>query len=456
MKNKKNMGSFATAKLQAKRRSLLAIIAMVAVIGFSFAACDNGNGGGPGNNPGSSPQTVTYTGVSGDTTYTLRITENTARYAAQSGDAYRLTVGTKRSTGTVETVSGGTLTLKPSNAATTFTATVSGSSLTALNGTITYTDTTEAPAPGALTTGGGGGSPFDGTWTSEEDATDIITITNGKNWTRTKGDAKTGTLDFDNASDSDRPNILDSDGENIGDAFIEGGYLAWTVSGNWTVRFVKGSGGSFVAVTNITGVPTTATVGTALTLTGTVVPSTATNKTIAWSVVSGTATVSGSTLNATAAGTVTVRATIANGTAQGTPYTKNFTITVSGSSGGGDGSVPSWWAGTWIQTENINGGSPTATDNTLTLKMEGNITGNWNLSIKRQNNINWTNSGSMWGVTQNSEVPGGGRGLWIVTIQNARYDLRFETISGTKVKFTAVSQPNDTDAQLLLGVWEKQ
>ena len=93
-------------------------------------------------------------------------------------------------------------------------------------------------------------------------------------------------------------------------------------------------GDDFVAVTNITGVPATATAGTALTLTGTVVPSTATNKTITWSVVSGSATVSGSTLNAAAAGTVTVRATIANGTAQGTNYTKDFTITVSGGGGG--------------------------------------------------------------------------------------------------------------------------
>ena len=52
MKNTKtNVGSFATAKLQAKRLCLLAIIAMVVVIGFSFTACgggddDNGGGGG--------------------------------------------------------------------------------------------------------------------------------------------------------------------------------------------------------------------------------------------------------------------------------------------------------------------------------------------------------------------------------------------------------------------------
>ena len=51
MKNKKtNVESFATAKLQAKRRSLLArplvCIALAAVIGFAFITCDDGNGGG--------------------------------------------------------------------------------------------------------------------------------------------------------------------------------------------------------------------------------------------------------------------------------------------------------------------------------------------------------------------------------------------------------------------------
>jgi len=99
---------------------------------------------------------------------------------------------------------------------------------------------------------------------------------------------------------------------------------------NWSTMTEQSSSGTFVPVTNITGVPTTATVGTALTLTSTVVPSDATNQTIAWSVSSGSATVSGSTLNATSAGQVTVRATITNGTDQGTDYTKDFNITVSG------------------------------------------------------------------------------------------------------------------------------
>ena len=111
----------------------------------------------------------------------------------------------------------------------------------------------------------------------------------------------------------------------------------------------------FVAVTNITGVPATATVGTALTLTGTVEPETATNKTITWSVVSGTATVSGSTLTASAAGLVTVKATIANGTAQGTNYTLNFTITVSGGSTGGGNTFTSVTdLGTWLAAQDAS------------------------------------------------------------------------------------------------------
>ena len=51
MKHKKNKrGSFATAKLQAKRRSLLAIAAIIAVIGLSFIACDDSSGNDKKNN----------------------------------------------------------------------------------------------------------------------------------------------------------------------------------------------------------------------------------------------------------------------------------------------------------------------------------------------------------------------------------------------------------------------
>ena len=313
---------------------------------------------------------------------------------------------------------------------------------------------------------GGGGSQFDGTWTNVSDPADIITI-DSPNWTRTKGNARSGTLDFDNAPSSDEPNILDASGQNIGWAKIVGGKLEWGINGGGTATFAKGSGnsgdngGDFVAVTNITGVPATATAGTALTLTGTVEPSTATNKTIAWSVVSGSATISGNTLNAAAAGTVIVKATIANGTAQGTNYTKDFTITVSAVVA--DGSVK-WWAGTWTQIEDENGGSPAASDNTLTLMLDAwQLAGNWSLNIARPGGGNrWNPSGTMWGVSANSSLlDGGGRALRITTSSVNRH-FKFEIESGTKVKLTDIASDSggedsdDSDWRLLLGVWEKQ
>jgi len=94
---------------------------------------------------------------------------------------------------------------------------------------------------------------------------------------------------------------------------------------------------AFVPVTGITGVPTTATAGTPLTLSGTVVPNNATNQAITWSVQNaGTtgSTIMGDILNTTAAGTATVRATIMNGTAVGTNYTQDFFVTVA--TGGGN------------------------------------------------------------------------------------------------------------------------
>jgi len=100
-----------------------------------------------------------------------------------------------------------------------------------------------------------------------------------------------------------------------------------TVNGPGSLTTTNG----FVAVTEITGVPSGALFGTPITLTGTVAPSDATNKTIVWSIKNaGTtgATISGNTLSTTASGTVTVTATIANGKTASTPYTQDFTLTI--------------------------------------------------------------------------------------------------------------------------------
>jgi hypothetical protein len=146
------------------KKSLFGMLILIVgvMLVFSFIGCDTGSE--PGN--GGNPQTVTYTGISGSTAYTLKITENTARYAAQNGDYYELTAGSKKSTGTITLVVNGVLTLTPSNASITFTVTVSGNNLSAMSGTITWNDSTTDTAPAVLTPGGNGGveEKYRGLW----------------------------------------------------------------------------------------------------------------------------------------------------------------------------------------------------------------------------------------------------------------------------------------------------
>jgi hypothetical protein len=137
---------------------LIGFIALVAVIGFSMAACGGGGDGDGGNS-------VTYTGTADGTTYTLKIIEKKARYTAKEGDDYVLTAGKQQSRGSVENVEGDTFTLQPDNADTPFTAKVSEGGLTKLDGTITWTDKKTVSAPGTLTpkgSGGGGVTPGGG------------------------------------------------------------------------------------------------------------------------------------------------------------------------------------------------------------------------------------------------------------------------------------------------------
>jgi len=83
-------------------------------------------------------QTVTYSGISGGITYTLKITENTSRYVAEVGDTYVLTAGEDVSSGTV-TASSPDLILEPTNApGVPFTVTVAGTNLSTMVGTITW------------------------------------------------------------------------------------------------------------------------------------------------------------------------------------------------------------------------------------------------------------------------------------------------------------------------------
>jgi hypothetical protein len=112
---------------------------------------------------------------------------------------------------------------------------------------------------------------------------------------------------------------------------------------------VGGGGGdnnTFVAVTNITGAPTIAIKGRALSLSGTVEPFNATNRTIVWS----GSGVSNGVFTASSVGSYMVTAAIVNGRAESVPYTRDFPIMVyeAGSSIGinpfGDDTTPIVWA----------------------------------------------------------------------------------------------------------------
>jgi peptidoglycan/xylan/chitin deacetylase (PgdA/CDA1 family) len=97
--------------------------------------------------------------------------------------------------------------------------------------------------------------------------------------------------------------------------------------------FVGYTVNGFIAATGISGVPSAATVGVGLPLTGVVAPASATNKTITWSVenagTTGATITGGNTLNTTATGTATIRATITNGASETTDFTRDFQIVVS-------------------------------------------------------------------------------------------------------------------------------
>jgi uncharacterized protein YjdB len=103
-----------------------------------------------------------------------------------------------------------------------------------------------------------------------------------------------------------------------------------TESSNFTQDFNISITDSLVPVTSISGVPTSGTVGTALTLTGTVTPDNATNQTITWSVKSGSATISGNSLTASAVGEVAVTATIVNGLTASSNFEQDFNISITG------------------------------------------------------------------------------------------------------------------------------
>jgi len=156
---------------------LLGIIAIIALIGLSFAGCDTGGGSTPAPAAGTgeppAPKTV-YTWDAGEDSYELVVTEasnSRAAYTPKSGDTYVLTITTtntitfkfeiKKSSGTVtvSSSSGKESTFEltpttPTGAGTTFIVTVEETAtnglITGIVGSITLKDGDTKEAPEAL------------------------------------------------------------------------------------------------------------------------------------------------------------------------------------------------------------------------------------------------------------------------------------------------------------------
>jgi hypothetical protein len=139
----------------------IALILLAAI--FTFTGCSDDSGG---------PTTVTYTGTADGTTYTLKITDDTS---------YELTVGTKTSSGSA-VKNGGSFTLTPTGKTTSFTVTVSGNGITAMSGTITFSDDTTQSAPSTITppSTGGGNSSIVGKWKNSSNGFVIEFKSNGQ------------------------------------------------------------------------------------------------------------------------------------------------------------------------------------------------------------------------------------------------------------------------------------
>ena len=110
-----------------------------------------------------------------------------------------------------------------------------------------------------------------------------------------------------------------------------GDWAGFPVKGGQDATIVKMEELSVVPVSSLSNLPTEAAVNVPLELTATVLPETATNQTIIWSVLNQGGTEASITENiflASAEGIATVRATIPNGLAEGSDYTQDFNINV--------------------------------------------------------------------------------------------------------------------------------
>jgi len=136
--------------VQIQRLMMMMIAIFVAVL--TVTTCFEGENDNT-DEGGDNVQTVTYTGSASGAEYTLEIIGSADQlpYNPKGGDKYTLTASSKTSSGNVVSFNGTDFTLKPSNSSASFNATVSGSELTGISGTITWKDNSSSQGPGAFT-----------------------------------------------------------------------------------------------------------------------------------------------------------------------------------------------------------------------------------------------------------------------------------------------------------------
>jgi hypothetical protein len=242
-----------------KKNLFFGMPAIVLAFGMTVTGC-----GDTGNTDAES-FTCTSADASGNT-YTLTVTPKAdkAAYAAKIGDSYVLTIRsssgqTKISRGTVQSIENGsylTLTLKPSNTATTFTIMIIDGTMLVIRGTITHEDGTTVSAP-TLVQGGGNTDPKSITITGLSGQTGQITvalsyqqltIVNGK-W---HGDTAngTGTISSDTVTVS-----LKKDDDSV---WTGSGYCLLGINiGEAPFLYTNGNSGVQWALIRITGATTT-------------------------------------------------------------------------------------------------------------------------------------------------------------------------------------------------------
>jgi len=212
------------------KKNVFGIIAIVAVFGFSMAACKNDSSSDAGSR---------YTSVDNNLiVYELEI-------GSKEGDAYKLTIKNpndntvKISKGTISSVSGDTYTLSSGGSA--FNITISGGSMTAISGSIpTDGGTQTAPSSSLKPVNDGGDKSLDGTWKSIHDET--VTF-NGSNFTY-KGDVTApGTATYGSGILVTQGTYQGNDWVVAGNYSLSGntiifsgfrGTMATYFSGNWT------------------------------------------------------------------------------------------------------------------------------------------------------------------------------------------------------------------------------